>query len=90
MGVRSLCGTSTALPELAGRAELALADACRALELPQLFLSPGKLSLPSVSALGPKPAVLMLLLSGKGRAWGLGGLPSSWHYNAWCDGLSWE
>ena len=58
---------------LAGRAELALADACGALELPQLLLAAARLSFPSVSALGPNPAVLMLLLS-----WRKGLGPRGW------------
>lgn len=64
---------------LVGRAQLALADACGGLELPQLIVV--KLSFPSVCALEPNPAVLMLLSCRRQGvvALGLGGLLKSWH-----------
>lgn len=58
---------------LAGRAELALTDACAALELSQLLITAAKLSGSSVSALGPNPAALLLLLSGRRQGlWPMG------------------
>lgn len=50
---------------LAGRAELAAADACGALELPWCLLAAARLSFPTVTALGPNPAALILLLRGR-------------------------
>lgn len=76
---------------LAGRAELALADACGALELPQL-LADAKLLFSIVSALGPNPALLMLLLSWRRqelwpRGW-VAWVLALWYLVGW--DISWE
>lgn len=47
---------------MVGRAELAVAGACGALELPWCLLAAAKVSFPTVTALGPNPSALMLLL----------------------------